>query len=138
MRTLPRRVRSFVMVVIVAGVGALAVRVPEIARWTSADVWAFLALAGGITLFELFPLPLRQRTEILYLSLTDALWAVGLILLIAGPGDPHPGVLTAAVASGTVVGQSLRRRAPIKVAFNVGQYLVAITLAEFVFTALHP
>ena len=138
MRTLPRRVRSFVMVVIVAGVGALAVRVPEIARWTSADVWAFLALASGITLFELFPLPLRQRTEILYLSLTDALWTVGLILLLAEPAVPRPGLLTAAVAAGTFVGQVARRRAPVKVAFNVGQYLVAITVAEVVFAALHP
>ena len=138
MSRLPGRVRALIVTVIVAGIAALALRTPEIIHWSSADTWSFVGLSVGIMLFELFPLPLRQRTEILYLSLTDALWTVGLILLIAGPGDPHPGVLTAAVASGTILGQSLRRRAPIKVAFNVGQYLVAITLAEFVFTALHP
>jgi PAS domain S-box-containing protein len=138
MHQLPARVRALIVTVIVLGAGALALRAGEIAQWSSADTWIFVVLASAIVLFELFPLPLRQRTEILYLSLTDAIWTVGLILLLAGSADPKPGILTAAVAAGTLVGQALRRRAPIKVAFNVGQYLVAITLAEVLFASLHP
>jgi len=111
---------------------------PQITHWSGADTWGFAALAAGIAVGELFPLALRRGTEILYLSLTDAVWTAGLVLLIAGlPRPEGPSVLTAAVGVGTLVGQALRRRPPIKIAFNVSQYLCAITVAEIIFGALH-
>ncbi len=98
-----------------------------------------MALAGAVAVAELFPLALRRRTEILYLSLTDALWTAGLVLILAGSSNvARPGILTAAVGVGTVLGQALRRRAAVKIAFNVGQYLAAVTVAEVIFGALHP
>jgi len=45
-------------------------------------------------------------------------------------------VLTLAVAAGALLGESIRRVAPLKVAFNVGQFIVGVTAAELVFTAL--
>jgi PAS domain S-box-containing protein len=135
---LPARVRLLILVIGLAGAWALALRAGEMTRWSAAEVWTFAALAGVIALVELFPLPLRHRTEILYLSLTDALWTTGLVVLLSGPGHARPGILVAAIAAGTLLGQGLRRRAPIKIVFNVGQYLLAVTLAEVIFTSLHP
>lgn len=127
---LPSRVRLLVLAVVAAGVAGVALRVPELLRWRGREVLAFAGLSVAIAIVELFPLPLRYRTEILYLSLTDALWAAALLLA-------PPGVLTLAVATGAVVGQALRRRAPVKIAYNAGQFVFAVTVAELVFHAIH-
>jgi PAS domain S-box-containing protein len=138
-RQLPARARLLILLIGLSGAAGLALRTPEIARWSGADAWTFVALAGAIAIVELFPLPLRHRTEILYLSLTDALWTMGLLVLLSGPANgARPGILLAAVGTGTLVGQALRRRAPVKIAFNIGQYLLGVTLAELIFGALHP
>jgi PAS domain S-box-containing protein len=138
-RLLPARVRVLILAIGLAGAACLALRVPEIAHWSGADVWTFVALAGAIAVVELFPLPLRHRTEILFLSLSDALWTTGLLVLLSGPASgARPGILVAAVGAGTLIGQGLRRRAPVKIAFNIGQYILAVTLAELIFRALHP
>jgi PAS domain S-box-containing protein len=138
-RQLPARARLLILSIGVSGGACLALRVPEIARWSGADAWTFVALAAAIAIVELFPLPLRHRTEILFLSLSDALWTMGLLVLLSGPaGGAGGGILVAAVGAGTLVGQALRRRAPVKIAFNIGQYILAVTLAEFIFRALHP
>src|SRR4029453_5678631 len=60
-----------------------------------------------------------------------ALWAAALPLA-------HPGVLTFAVAAGVLVGHMARRGAPMKIAFNVSQFVVGIPLAEIAFHALGP
>jgi PAS domain S-box-containing protein len=136
---LPARVRLLILAVGLAGAASLAWRAPEITHWSRENIWGFMALAGAVTVAELFPLALRRRTEILYLSLTDALWTAGLVLILAGSSNSaRPGILTAAVGVGTVLGQALRRRAVVKIAFNVGQYLLAVTVAEVIFAALHP
>src|SRR5204863_4147749 len=79
--------------------------------------------------------------EIQYFSLTDALWAAGLLLLLGGSGasDPdRPAVLTMAVGVGALVGQAVQRRAVVKSAYNVGQWLIAITAAVALFSSLRP
>jgi PAS domain S-box-containing protein len=138
-RRLPARARLLILAIGLSGAACLGLRVPEIAHWSGADVWTFMALSGAIAVVELFPLPLRHRTEILFLSLSDALWTTGLLVLLSGPASgAGPGILVAAVGAGTLVGQGLRRRAPVKIAFNIGQYILAVTLAELIFRALHP
>ena len=139
MSRLPTRVRLLILAVGAAGAVSLAVRVPQITKWSGEDTWGFVALAAGIAVGELFPLALRRGTEILYLSLTDAVWTAGLVLLLSGMPHPvAPSILTAGVAVGTFLGQALRRRPAVKIAFNVGQYLFGITVAELIFQALHP
>src|SRR5919204_3695409 len=139
MSRLPTRVRLLILAVGAAGAVSLAVRVPQITKWSGTDTWGFVALAAGIAVGELFPLALRRGTEILYLSLTDAVWTAGLVLLLSGMPHPvAPSILTAGVAVGTFLGQALRRRPAVKIAFNVGQYLFGITVAELIFQALHP
>lgn len=138
-RRLPARARLLILAIGLSGAACLGLRVPEIAHWSGADAWTFVALAGAIAVVELFPLPLRHRTEILFLSLSDALWTTGLLVLLSGPASgAGPGILVAAVGAGTLIGQGLRRRAPVKIAFNIGQYILAVTLAELIFRALHP
>src|SRR5439155_2718584 len=80
-------------------------------------------------------------TETQYLSLPDALWAAGLLLLLAPGGiaeGPRPGVLTMAVCVGALVGQAVQRRSALKSLFNIGQWLLAITVAEVLFRAAGP
>src|SRR3989442_7540939 len=63
--------------------------------------------------------------------MTEAVWVGGLILV-------RPSVLTLAVATGLLCGQFLRRWTAYKVAFNVGQFLVALTVAQAVYHLLQP
>ena len=63
------------------------------------------------------------------MSVTDAVWAAGLLLV-------SPDVLVMSVGAGAVLSQLIRRRPPRKIAFNVGQYLVSISAALVVFSAL--
>jgi PAS domain S-box-containing protein len=138
---LPVPALVLVVGVILCGVGALAIRIPEVLAWTPRDLWAYAGLAAAISVVELFPLRFRHATEIQYLSLTDALWAAGLLLLLApgsGLAGPRPGVLTMAVGVGALVGQAVQKRNPLKSVFNIGQWLLAITVAEVLFRAAGP
>jgi PAS domain S-box-containing protein len=130
-----------VVAVVACGVAVIAIRIPEVLRWMPRDLWAYAGLAAAISVVELFPLRFRHATEVQYLSLTDALWAAGLLLLLAPGGiaeGPRPGVLTMAVGVGALVGQAVQRRDALKSAFNIGQWLIAITVAEVVFRAAGP
>ena len=139
-RGLPRRARVLVGVVIAAGILAVAFRIPGVLAWNTDDLASFAGLAAAISFVELFPLRFRHNTEIQYFSLTDALWAAGLLLLLGGGagGRDTVAVVTMAVGVGALVGQAVQRRVLVKSAFNVGQWLIAITAAEAVFLALHP
>src|SRR5436190_168993 len=132
-RGLPRRARLLVGAVIVVGAVALAVRVPGVRKWDVGDLRSFIGLACALAMVELFPLRFRHATEVQYLSLTDALWVAGLLLLLA-PGSglegPRPGVLTMAAGVGALVGQAVQRRDPLKSAYNIGQWLLGVTVAE--------
>jgi PAS domain S-box-containing protein len=140
-RALPQPARALVGGVIAAGAVAVAIRVPGAFGWDQGELASFVGLAAAISVVELFPLRFRHATEIQYFSLTDALWTAGILLLLGGSaagGPGRPAVLTMAVGVGALVGQAVQRRAFVKSAFNVGQWLIAITAAEMLFVALHP
>jgi hypothetical protein len=128
-RTLPIAVRSLVLTVAVGGVACLLARVPDLPNWTGGDLLAFVILASGIVLTEQFQIPVHHGTDRLNFSLTEALWVGGLILC-------RPSVVTMAVAAGVLAGQAMRRLALHKAAFNVGQFLLALTVAQVVVAAL--
>ena len=125
----PSPVRILVAVTASLGVAALAIRLPDIPTWERGDVFAVLLLAAGTLIAERFSIPLRHGTEIVNFALSDAVWAAGLLLV-------RPSVLTVAVLLGVTLGQVSQRRAPYKIAFNVGQFLVGITVAEALFGVL--
>ncbi len=129
MRRLPVKARILLLAVVAGGAACLAARIPDLARWNGTDVGVFLLLTAGIVLAEQFQVPVRFGSETLNCSLTEALW-VGVLL------HSRSSVVTLAVALGIAAGQAVRRWAAHKVAFNVGQFLLALTAAEAVVTAL--
>jgi PAS domain S-box-containing protein len=128
---LPIGARLLIFTVVGVGAAGILVRFPDLLTWSSQDVLACLILAGGVAFAEQFPIPLRHRSETLNFSMTEAVWVGGLILA-------RPSVLTLAVAIGLLSGQFLRRINRYKMAFNVGQFLVALTVAQAVYRLLHP
>jgi PAS domain S-box-containing protein len=123
---LPSSARLLIAAMAAAGAGIMAWRLPEVGTWSGPDLAVWAALAATIAVAEQFPIPLRHRTETLNFSMTEAVWVGALILA-------RPGILTLSVATGLFVGQAVRRWAPHKIVFNVGQFLVALTLAQIVF-----
>ena len=109
----------------------MAYRIPEAATWTRSDVLALVGLALATLVTEQFSIPLRLGTETLNFTLTDATWTAGLILA-------RPSVLTAAVLLGVLAGQRLKRWDGLKIAFNLGTYVVGLTAAQVVYGALGP
>lgn len=123
---LPGQVRVLVAGAVAGGLLAIAFRVPEIGRWSEGDVLALALLTVGVVVSEQFQIQVGRGNERDNFAVTDALWTAALMLA-------RPSVLTLAVAAGVIIGQALRRWAPVKVAFNVGQFLLAITAAELIF-----
>jgi signal transduction histidine kinase len=119
-----------VLVVIVGGLAATAVRVPSIADWSGREVAAFLIAAAAVALSEQFWVEVRHGDEGENFSVTDAVFAAGILLL-------SPAQLILAVAVGATTGQLVRRIAPHKIAFNVGQFVLGLTVAEAIFRVLH-
>jgi PAS domain S-box-containing protein len=103
--------------------------VPEIAHWGVEDLLACAVIAALTIVAERCSIPLRQGSETVNFALTDGVWA-GALLLVA------PSVLTVAVLVGVGIGQSLNRWKPYKIAYNVSQFLIGITLAEVTFAVL--
>jgi signal transduction histidine kinase len=110
-------------------VAIVAVGVPEAAHWSRHDLLVFLALAAAAAIAQQFTIPIRHGGETENLDMTDGVWAAGLLLA-------KPSALTFAIVAGIVAGQAARRWSPHKIAFNVGQDLVAITAALLVYEAL--
>jgi signal transduction histidine kinase len=128
-RGLPRSALVLTGVVAVASAGLVAIRVPAVPRWTGSDLAAWAALAIIIVLLEQFWIEIPHGTERENFSLTDAPFAAALMLV-------RPSVLTLAVAVGAILGESIRRIEPLKIAFNVGQFVVGVTAAQLVFGAV--
>lgn len=128
---LPLRARLLIFAVVMGGVAAIAVRISDLAVWEVGDLLAFFALFFGITITEQFPVPLRFQSETLSFSLTEAVWVGGLMLA-------RPSVLVLSVAVGILAGQILRRVPVYKLVFNVGQFVVALTIAQAIYSSLHP
>jgi PAS domain S-box-containing protein len=128
---LPRSARLLILTTVVAAGFAVGVRFADVPEWSRLDVVALIGLSLAIAISEQFSIPLRHGTETVNFSLTDGLWAAALPL-------GRPSVLTFSVAAGIIAGQSARRWAPTKIAFNAGQFVIGITIAEVLFQALHP
>ena len=125
----PISVRVLILAMVGAASVGAAVRFGEISRWRGTDLLGLVALAVATSVTEQFPLEMRHGNETLYLALTDSMWAAGLILA-------RPGVLTLAVAIGIYAGLMIRKVPAHKIAFNLGQYVLSITVAEVVYHAL--
>ncbi len=130
-RGLPALVRVLIAALSLGGIAFLAWRVPDIPEWTGKDVLAFAALTGAVALAEQFWIPWRHQTETENFSVTEATFAAGLLLV-------RPSVLTLAVAGGALVGVLAHRLPLHKAAFNLGQFVVGITLAQVVYAAFSP
>jgi len=125
-RELPLSARLVVLGYVALGAFGVALRVPEMGTWSWADVAATLGLAIVAALSEQFTVAMRHRTEVENFSVTDAVWVPALILV-------SPSVLTLSVLLGSLAGHAWRRWDWYKVVFNAGQFVVAITVAEFVY-----
>jgi signal transduction histidine kinase len=123
------RARLLIAISVAGGVGVLAWRLPELADWTGRDALLLLGLAAAVALSQQLVIPVRHRNETEYFDMTEVAWAAG--LLLAGPS-----VVTLAVGAGILLGQAARRLSAHKIAFNVGQDLVGVTLALAVYGAL--
>jgi signal transduction histidine kinase len=128
-RRLPRRARLLIVSFALAGALIVAVSIPAAAHWSYEDALVFLALAAAVAIAQQFTIAIRHGGETENLDTTDAVWAAGLLLA-------EPSTLTLAVACGIFAGQAARRWSLHKIAFNVGQDLVAITGAVLVYEAL--
>jgi PAS domain S-box-containing protein len=122
-------VRVVITAVVTGAVAAIALRVRALASWDAKDLAALAVLVAGTAVAEQFPIEIRHRTETMYMALTDSLWAAGILLA-------RPSVLLLGVAAGVCAGLIIRHKPPVKILFNVSQYVVALSVAELIFTSL--
>jgi signal transduction histidine kinase len=118
-----------VIAVVVGGAGVGVAWLTRLGGWSAADVLACAAIALATAIAERFPLVLHYRNARDVYSLAAAVWTGALLLV-------DPSVLAVAVGAGVLVGEALHRRPPVKVAFNVGQYTIAISVALAIFGLL--
>ncbi|HEY7283725.1 MAG TPA: histidine kinase dimerization/phospho-acceptor domain-containing protein, partial [Actinomycetota bacterium] len=124
-----RLAEALILAVTAAGIAVVAGQVAAALHWSGAELLAAAALAGATLLTELFPLHLRHTTETATYSVTDVVWTAALVLA------PRS-VLLIAVAAGVLAAQTARGMSLRKIAFNAGQFVVAMWIAELVFSAI--
>jgi signal transduction histidine kinase len=128
-RKTPLTARVLIFAVVLAGAAIVTARVPDVLDWGRSDLLTFLALVATVAIAQQFTIPIRHGEETENLDTTDAVWAGALLLA-------EPSVITLAVAAGILAGQAARGWSGHKIAFNVGQDVVAITAALLVYGAL--
>jgi signal transduction histidine kinase len=121
----------FLALVMLGGLGCLLVRLPDLADWTSTDVWTCVALVGLSVALERFQMPLPIGESYQVFSLVDAVWVAALLVA-------EPSLLTVTVAAGLLIDQAFRPMPLYKSAFNLGQHLIGITIAQLVYASLAP
>jgi PAS domain S-box-containing protein len=126
---LPPRVKALIVVATILGFGCLAVRVPQIRTWDARDLLSVVVIVILTITAERCSIPLKRGSETVNFALTDGVWAGALILV-------PPSVLTVGVLLGVGIGQALNRWSPYKIAYNVSQFLISITLAQVAFAAM--
>jgi signal transduction histidine kinase len=125
---LPTPARLLVAAVLAGGAVSIVAQLSSIGDWTGDDVLAFAGIAVAVAVAECFPIEISYRNEKVAYSVSDAIWTGALLV---APGS----VLILAMAAGVLVGQAVQPWAPLKVAFNVGQFAIGITAAVAVFDA---
>jgi hypothetical protein len=128
---IPRAAIALIAGVLVAGVAGVAIRLPELATWSNADLLVLGAIAAATVLGEAFSVQLRFGAETKHVTLTEAAYAAALLMGV------RSGVLTTAVVLGIALAYSARRTAAHKVAYNAASYAIALTAAEIVFASMH-
>ena len=123
---------ALIAAVITAGAAAVAVRLPEVGRWSSTDVLSLAAMIAVTVLAERFALRFRFGVQTKTVTVTEASCAAALILGI------RPGALTLGVAAGIAIAGAVGGTSPHKAVFNVGSWTASVTAAELVFRAAHP
>jgi PAS domain S-box-containing protein len=126
MTPIPAPAKRLILALGASGALILATQVPVAVTWTVRDAISWAILAVLITVLEQFPIHVRFRTETLNMSMTDAAWTAGLLLV-------KPSVLLLAVGAGAIAGQVLRRRQLHKAIFNIGQYMVSVGAGVLVY-----
>src|SRR4029079_2965162 len=71
----------FILAFSVAGAVILLTQLPATARWDASAMMAWAVLRSAVTVLELCPIHIRYRTETINMSVTDAVWAAGLLLV---------------------------------------------------------
>ena len=127
---LPTRARAWIATVWAAGIVLLAIHVPALLRWRGRDAAAWLALSALAAILEQFTVRMNHGPQTENYSLTDAIWVPALIFAPAS-------VLILAVATGVLAGQVARQWRWFKVAYNIAQFVISITVAEIVFSLFH-
>jgi PAS domain S-box-containing protein len=126
---LPPRVKALIVVATLLGFGCVAFRVPQIRTWDAGDLLGVARIVILTIIAERCSIPLKRGSETVNFALTDGVWAGALILV-------PPSVLTVGVLLGVGIGQALNRWSPYKIAYNVSQFLISITLAQAAFAAM--
>jgi signal transduction histidine kinase len=126
---LPPTARLLVLGVVGGGIVAASAWAMDVPNWSTGDLLAWLGIVVATAVAERLPVEVHYRNERDVYSLSDAIWTGALMLVM-------PSVLALAVGAGVLVGQLMQRRPPLKVAFNVGQFMLAISVALGVFSLL--
>jgi diguanylate cyclase (GGDEF)-like protein len=124
---LPPPVRTLVKLVLAGGAAVLLVSALVLAGEPLERAGVVAVLAAGMLLAELFPLPVPGREEE-----TSFSTAFSFALLVSHGTATTVVVSTACVLAADIV----RRRVPVKVAYNAAQYALSWGAAGVVFTAL--
>ena len=122
----PGLANAFIFAVTASGIAVLAAQTHPALHWNGTQLLSAGALCLATLVTELFPLHLRHTTETATFSVTDVVWAAALVL---APSS----VLLVGLAIGVLISQTARGMAVRKIAFNVGQFVAAMCVAESVF-----
>jgi hypothetical protein len=121
---MPRSVKTLLVVTIAAGAAVVAVCVATLAGDPVERAGLIAVLAAGMFLAELFPIQVPGRAEEISFS-TSFTFA---LLVTHGTAE------AVLVATGTLLlADMLRRRAPVKVAYNAAQYAISWAVAGLVY-----
>ncbi len=124
--------RNFVVyVTLVAGLAAtLIVLMPWAREWRVASPSVFVVLSLFVLAGELLPIPVPRRRGLARVTISAAFAFA--ILLRSGPG---PAALV--YVSSSIIADVAGRLAPIKIAFNAAQYVLAVLAAGAVLVLAH-
>lgn len=128
---LPGQARRLVLIGLLVGLAALIIRLVQGGGWDGRDVVGFVLIAAAGTVAHRFVLQLHLGDEDGNYDLGETVFVAGLMLL-------RPGPFLLAAAVGAAAGGLFRRIAPVKVIFNVGQFLVSLFVAGVIYDALVP
>lgn len=103
--------------------------VPGTFEWSRSELLAFVGLLVAAAVTEVFCIPLRHGSETENFSQIDVVFTAGLLLA------PHE-ILVLAGPLGCLIGEMARRFPPLKIAFNAGMYVLALTVARFSYDIL--